>query len=196
MVADGNFLVGKAYATYSNNCQQLPHAGHTVTAVLHKNGQTTTQPKVYPCSKMPLISAFGRGRNGASHESEANTEVQGDAPTSPKSRACHGTSGQTERKLRETEARFLSLVPSATTLNISRTCLASKGQLEDSSSTSRGRIIAPDRGSFPRDTAAPTVRWLCCPHAMKRSRPSRTGAPNTKKREPTPKRPCSKTRER
>ena len=55
--------------------EQLPHVGQTVAARLEKNGHTTTYPKVYPRAKMPLISAFRRGRNGDPHEFEANTEV-------------------------------------------------------------------------------------------------------------------------
>ena len=66
-----------------NVLEQLPRVEHTVTTMLEKNGQNTTHPNVYPCTKMRLISAFRRGRNGALHEPEANTEVQ--------------TSGRTER---------------------------------------------------------------------------------------------------
>ena len=57
--------------------EQLPHVGQTFVARLEKNGHTTTYPKVYPRAKMPLISAFRRGRNGDPHEFEANTEVAG-----------------------------------------------------------------------------------------------------------------------
>ena len=72
MVVDRKLLVANEYATYSNNCRTLDKP-----SVLEKNGHTTTYPKVYPCAKMPLISAFRRGRNGDPHEFEANTEVAG-----------------------------------------------------------------------------------------------------------------------
>ena len=70
-------------------------------------------------------------------------------PTSPKSRACHGTSGRTEHKLSETEERSQREIPSAATLNIPRTCFASKCHPEDSSRTPIRGMSAPDRGSLP-----------------------------------------------
>ena len=51
--------------------EQLPHVGQTVAVRLEKNGHTTTYPNVYPRAKMPLISAFRRGRNGDPHEFDA-----------------------------------------------------------------------------------------------------------------------------
>ena len=144
-----------------------------------------------------LASAFRRGRNAASHESEANTEVQRDLPTSPNSRAYHRTSGRTESRLNKTEARSQREMPSASTLNIPRMCFASKGHPEDSPSTPRRRISAPDHGSFPpRNTAASTALRLRCPHAAKHNRPSQTSVPRTKKPKPTPERPWRKARER
>ena len=129
--------------------EQLPHVGQTFVARLEKNGHTTTYPKVYSRAKMPLISAFRRGRNGDPHEFEANTEVQRTLPASPNSRICHGTSGRTARKLTRTESRSQREIPSATPLWIPRTCRASKCDPDDTSSTPRSHIRAPDRGSSP-----------------------------------------------
>ena len=112
MVADRNFFVAKAYATYSNN-------SHTLIILSlqywRKKGQTTTHPEVYPCAEMPQISEFRQSHNGASHKSEGITEIQTDVPTSPNSRACHGKWGRTERMLIETEERSQREIPSAAT---------------------------------------------------------------------------------
>ena len=128
---------------------QLPHVEHTVAAVLEKTGQTTTHADVYPCTKMPLIIAFRQSRNSDSHESKSNTDVSRDMPTCPQYRACQGTSGRTQHRSRKTEERFQREIPSTATMNIPRTCFASKCHPEDSSSTPRNRTSAPDRGSFP-----------------------------------------------
>ena len=79
--------------------EQKPHIGHIVNAAIKKDGNTRTYPKVYPCSKMPQISSFSRGRNGVLHASETNTEVHRKMPMVSSSRTCHGMLGRTAHKL-------------------------------------------------------------------------------------------------
>ena len=132
--------------------EQRPHVGHIVKAAIKKDGNARTYPKVYPCSNMPQTSSFSRGRNGVSHESEANTEVHGEIPILASSRMCHGFLGQTARKLSTTEPRSqqeIPSIPSAAALWIPRTCVASKFYPDDISRTPRRRLRAPERGSSP-----------------------------------------------
>ena len=129
--------------------EQMPHVGHIVNAAIKKDGNTRRNPKVYPCSKMAQISSFSRGRNGVSHESEANTGVHGEMPMVPSSRTCHGMLGRTARKLSRTEPRSQREIPSAASLWIPRTCVASKCHPDDTSRTPRRRMRAPERGSSP-----------------------------------------------
>ena len=129
--------------------KHMPNVGHAISAPLEKHWQATTHPKFYPCAKMPLISAFRRGRNCVSHEFEANNEVHRDMPAAPRSCSCHIISGRIARRLTRTEARSQHEIPSALTLKTPRTCFVSKCQPEDNSKTPRRRLNLPHLGSFP-----------------------------------------------
>ena len=163
----------------------MSQVASAIFATLKERRHATAYPNVYPCAKFPIKSAFRRGRNGVSHEFEANPDQQRDVPASPRFSSCHATPGRTARELTRAEAQPHRGIPSAAMFKIPCTWFRSNCQPEANfiNNTRRRCINAPDIFSFPprqrrtpsgtaplspRNTTLPPVKDGVLPHRERR----------------------------